>query len=244
MKAMQFYQRAGDYDRTNALIDRALWRCCTALINASVALSSADSVESSSSSSLQKNKKQSSKYLFLIPRNLKLYPVRVRDAILLGEKSTCSHADHMDLRHYPESSHQAIGTEIETGDAIDLGFSYAICIAICFCSVVFYCNYLDLFIPYLVISLSIPPRCFILFYFAFHLTNIPLPRTLKFILFYSESSYFVIFYFDSFIHLHSCNLLHFLGLHLFYYTLLYGILIIKTFFYLLAFSILLYAAFF
>ena len=106
MKAIQFYQRASDFDRTNALIDRALWRCCTALVTASIALSTSESSTStSSSSSNQEGREQSFKYLFLIPRNLKLYPVAPRDARVAGEINNFE-ADFIDLRHYPESNYQ------------------------------------------------------------------------------------------------------------------------------------------
>lgn len=39
VKAMRWYQLAGDLNRCNALLDRAMWHCCTATVNASKALS-------------------------------------------------------------------------------------------------------------------------------------------------------------------------------------------------------------
>ena len=104
MKAIQFYQRASDFDRTNALIDRALWRCCTALVTTSIALSTSESSTSSSSSN-QEGGEQSLKYLLLIPRNLKLFPVAPRDAHVAGEINNFK-TDFIDLRHYPESNYQ------------------------------------------------------------------------------------------------------------------------------------------
>ena len=120
MKAIQFYQRASDFNRTNALIDRALWRCCTALVTTSIALSASDSMESSSSSSSSnpENNELYRKYLFLIPRNLKLHPVAVRDARVAGEIYNAQ-ADFIDLRHYPESNSQ--NSEISKAVTPDLG---------------------------------------------------------------------------------------------------------------------------
>ena len=118
MKAIQFYQRASDFNRTNALIDRALWRCCTALVTTSIGLSASDSMESSSSSSNPENNELYLKYLFLIPRNLKLHPVAVRDARVAGETYNAQ-ADFIDLRHYPESNSQ--NSEISKAVTPDLG---------------------------------------------------------------------------------------------------------------------------
>ena len=131
VKALKLFQCAGDYDRTCVLLDRAMWRCCTALVNTSYALSSnqADLGSNSRSADLGSNsrqmdlgsssrqvdqedeKKMSSRLLFLIPRNLKMYPVYPRGAVVLGEETEIECGlSHIDMRHYVEA-----GCESEVG---------------------------------------------------------------------------------------------------------------------------------
>lgn len=94
MKALRFYQLAQDWDRTNALLDRALWRCITALINVSAALTAHESSSATPAGGSE------ARFFFLIPRNLRVHPVYPRGAVLTGESTL---ADYWDLRHYPES---------------------------------------------------------------------------------------------------------------------------------------------
>jgi hypothetical protein len=94
IKALRFYQLAQDWHRTNALLDRALWRCITALINVSAALTSYES------SSTDPTGDADNRFFYLIPRHLRVLPVYPRGAVLTGESTL---ADYWDLRHYPES---------------------------------------------------------------------------------------------------------------------------------------------
>ena len=125
VKALQFYQRAGDSDRTYALLDRTLWRCCTALVEASQALNRHPSSGISSSSSVNSVRgvdegRMTSRYLYLIPRNLKIHPVRPRGASVWGVSGT---SDHWDLRHYVESAERRQGISGMDGgeDVLTLG---------------------------------------------------------------------------------------------------------------------------
>ena len=96
VKAVRFYQLAGDVNRTAAIIDRALWRCCTALVRMSTVLTvhqSNNSYNNSSSSSV-------AEFLFLIPRGLRMHPVHPSGPSVTGQTTL---ADYWDLRHYSES---------------------------------------------------------------------------------------------------------------------------------------------
>lgn len=117
MKALRFYQLAQDWDRTNALLDRTLWRCITALINVSAALTSYET------SSAGPTGDANARFFFLIPRGLKVLPVYPRGAVLTGESVL---ADYWDLRHYPESRSRSRATpegngRSLVGDTIALG---------------------------------------------------------------------------------------------------------------------------
>ena len=98
VKAVRFYQLAGDIDRTAAILDRALWRCCTALVRMSTVLT----VHYSNSNS-NKNSSSSSgivDFLFLIPKGLRMHPVHPSGPSVTGQTTL---ADYWDLRHYSES---------------------------------------------------------------------------------------------------------------------------------------------
>lgn len=127
MKALRFYQLAQDWDRTNALLDRTLWRCITALINVSAALTSYES------SSAGPTGDADARFLYLIPRHLRVLPVYPRGAALTGENAP---ADYWDLRHYPESQSRPIATlegqgRSLVGDTNALGESFLRCAKLC-----------------------------------------------------------------------------------------------------------------
>jgi hypothetical protein len=89
IKAMRFYQLAGDVDRSIALLDRALWRCCSAVVNAS------DALRTSPSSSLENEG-----LLYLLPKGLQMNLVKPRGPVVRGDDSL---ADFWDLRYYIEA---------------------------------------------------------------------------------------------------------------------------------------------
>jgi hypothetical protein len=126
VKALRFYQLAQDWDRTNALLDRTLWRCITALINVSAALTSYES------SSAGPTGDADYRFFFLIPRHLRVRPVYPRGAVLTGESTL---ADYWDLRHYPESRSRTRATpeghgRSLVGDTTALGESALCCAAL------------------------------------------------------------------------------------------------------------------
>ena len=94
-KAVRFYQLAGDLDRTNALVDRTLWRCSSALVTVSQILSAHEKTIPFLS-----GVGAGTRYLPLIPRGLRMRPVYPRGPVLTGDSTL---ADFTDLRHYPET---------------------------------------------------------------------------------------------------------------------------------------------
>lgn len=95
VKAVRFYQLAGDVNRTAAILDRALWRCSTALVRMSTVLTvhQSNNNNNSSSSSVVD-------FLFLIPKGLRMHPVHPGGPSVTGQTII---ADYWDLRHYSES---------------------------------------------------------------------------------------------------------------------------------------------
>lgn len=98
MKAVRFYQLAGDVNRTAAILDRALWRCSTALVRMSNVLTHHHNAHSNMHN--DNNNNSVVDFLFLIPRGLKTLPVHPNGPAVTGESIL---ADYWDMRHYTES---------------------------------------------------------------------------------------------------------------------------------------------
>jgi hypothetical protein len=117
VKAVRFYQLAGDINRTAAILDRALWRCSTALVRMSTVLTvhhiNNDNNNSSSSSVAD--------FLFLIPRGLRMHPVHPSGPSVTGQTTL---ADYWDLRHYSESQ-PAVPLKDLTGTIQAMGENYS-----------------------------------------------------------------------------------------------------------------------
>jgi hypothetical protein len=100
VKAVRFYQLAGDINRTAAILDRALWRCSTALVRMSTVLT----VHNSNSNSNNNDNSSSSSgvvdFLILIPKGLRMHPVHPSGPSVTGQTIL---ADYWDLSHYSES---------------------------------------------------------------------------------------------------------------------------------------------
>ena len=97
VKAVRFYQLAGDINRTAAILDRALWRCSTALVRMSTVLTvhhSKNNYNDNSSSSGVVD------FLYFIPRGLRMHPVHPSGPSVTGQTTL---ADYWDMRHYSES---------------------------------------------------------------------------------------------------------------------------------------------
>ena len=96
VKALRFFQLGGDLQRSNALMDRALWRLCTAVIQASQSLEreAQTSPMVAESATVWKNIFPS------LPRGLRLLPMKPRGPSRRGDNTV---ADYWDLRHYVES---------------------------------------------------------------------------------------------------------------------------------------------
>lgn len=97
VKAVRFYQLAGDVNRTAAILDRALWRCSTALVRMSDVLTHHNNAHSNVHNGNNNNVVD---FLFLIPRGLKMLPVHPTGPAVTGESIL---ADYWDMRHYTES---------------------------------------------------------------------------------------------------------------------------------------------
>ena len=97
VKAVRFYQLAGDNNRTAAILDRALWRCSTALVRMSNVLTDHHNSLSNINSS---NNDSMVEFLFLIPRGLRMLPVHPNGPAVTGQSIE---ADYWDTRHYVES---------------------------------------------------------------------------------------------------------------------------------------------
>ena len=97
VKAVRFYQLAGDNSRIAALLDRALWRCSTALVRMSNVLTHHHNAHSNMHDDSNNSVVD---FLFLIPRGLKTLPVHPNGPAVTGESIL---ADYWDMRHYTES---------------------------------------------------------------------------------------------------------------------------------------------
>jgi len=96
VKALRFFQLGDDLQRSNALLDRALWRLCTAVIQASKSLEKEEQTSPmiAESATVWKNIFPS------LPRGLRLLPMKPRGPSRRGDSVV---ADYWDLRHYVES---------------------------------------------------------------------------------------------------------------------------------------------
>jgi hypothetical protein len=81
---------------------RALWRCCSAVVNASQTMGDQDLKQNASSSSHPSY--PGLDCLFLIPRNLKIYPTKFRGAAVRTKNGVSTAAEFADLRHYVEAT--------------------------------------------------------------------------------------------------------------------------------------------
>jgi hypothetical protein len=109
VKAMTFFQEAGDTMRSEALLDRALWRCCTATVNLSQALTYSDARDGADASVGKLE------LLPSFPRNLRLRPMKPRGAAVRGDVTS---GNFMDLRHYEEF--QSLPALLEQGAVLPL----------------------------------------------------------------------------------------------------------------------------
>lgn len=91
VKALRFFQLAGDGQRSRALLDRALWRLSTAVVRASQALEREPRAGDSAA--------VWTRVYPLLPRGLRLLPVRPRGPCRRGDYTK---ADYWDLNHYIE----------------------------------------------------------------------------------------------------------------------------------------------
>jgi hypothetical protein len=91
VKALRFFQLAGDQQRSEALLDRALWRLSTAVVRASQALEREPRAGESAA--------VWAGVFPLLPRGLQMHPMRPRGPCRRGDYTT---ADYWDLNHYIE----------------------------------------------------------------------------------------------------------------------------------------------
>jgi hypothetical protein len=91
VKALRFYQLAGDRQRSEAVLDRALWRLSTAVVRASQALEREPRAGESAAVWVG--------VFPLLPRGLRMHPMRPRGPCRRGDYTT---ADYWDLKHYIE----------------------------------------------------------------------------------------------------------------------------------------------
>ena len=106
VKAVRFYQLAGDVNRTAAILDRALWRCSTALVRMSNVLTHHHNAHSNMHDDSNNSVVD---FLFLIPRGLKTLPVHPNGPAVTGESIL---ADYWDMRHYTESQPAVSHTDL------------------------------------------------------------------------------------------------------------------------------------
>ena len=97
VKALRFFQLGDDLQRSHALLDRALWRLCTAVIQASQSLEK----ETQTSPMVAESATVWKNIFPSLPRGLRLLPMKPRGPSRRGDSVV---ADYSDLRHYVEST--------------------------------------------------------------------------------------------------------------------------------------------
>jgi hypothetical protein len=102
VKALKFFQLAGDVDRSRAILDRALWRCCEAVIVASQALAAAATAvnRDDNTGSTAATLSNIDSVLPLLPRGLTLHAYTPRAPYMRGRTPFSA---FQDLNHYPEA---------------------------------------------------------------------------------------------------------------------------------------------
>ena len=99
VRALRFFQLAGDEARSRALLDRAWWRLCVAAVRLSQALEREPQAAGAAPTSAVWTD-----VFPLMPRGLRMLPMVPRGACRRGDRTT---ADFWDVRRYPESTEEA-----------------------------------------------------------------------------------------------------------------------------------------